>query len=151
MMVNSRPLNKIFSALVALCAIFVAHSTSARAEGDDVVQVMALGDSLTNSIQRRVKQRNGLREIHDVDAVAVAIDVLTHTWVPAVRLVTKMNACFQHLAHCKSGKSHLIYSYSPVKPPWEQMKGHCLHRMSNSEEFATPRPLPCVNFRTTYY
>ena len=47
MMVNSRPLNKIFSAIVALGAIFVASYTNARAEEGDVVQVMAFGDSLT--------------------------------------------------------------------------------------------------------
>lgn len=47
MMVNSRPLNKIFSAIVALGAIFVASSANLRADEGEVIEIMAFGDSLT--------------------------------------------------------------------------------------------------------
>jgi hypothetical protein len=40
-----------------------------------------------------------LLEIDDVDTVSLSKNETLHSWVPAMGLVTKVNACFKHLAH----------------------------------------------------
>lgn len=37
--------------------------------------------------------------IDDIDAVAIGEDVATHLWVPATRLVTKVDTRVEELAH----------------------------------------------------
>jgi hypothetical protein len=59
-----------------------------------------------------VKQRNGLREVENVDAGTFAEDETLHLGVPAVNLVAEVNACFEQLAHRKVGKCHV--SPNPV-------------------------------------
>src|SRR3954462_1637981 len=78
--------------------------------GADEQDTAALGDGVTDRLQRRVQQRNGLGEIDDVNVVAGAENVLCHFRIPAVRLVAKVNAGFEQLAHRKIGYRHRFNS-----------------------------------------
>ena len=66
--------------------------------GADEQDAAALGDGFAHRVQRSVEQRNGLRQVNDVDATALTIDKLVHARVPTVCLVAKMYACFEQLA-----------------------------------------------------
>src|SRR5690606_22339436 len=55
--------------------------------GADKEDTAALGDGITHDLQSLVQQRNSLGEVENMDAVAVTIDVLAHTRVPASGLV----------------------------------------------------------------
>ena len=50
-----------------------------------------------------MQQRHGLGEVDDVDVVAGTENVIRHFRIPAVRLVTKVNASFKQLTHGKIG------------------------------------------------
>jgi len=63
--------------------------------GADKEKPTTLGNGFPNRVQCRVKQRHGLRQIHDVNAVARAIDEWPHAGIPTLRLVAKVNASFQ--------------------------------------------------------
>jgi hypothetical protein len=54
-----------------------------------------------------VQQRDRLGQVHDVDAGTVAIDELLHLRVPAVGLVTEVDASLKQLTHRELGKSHV--------------------------------------------
>jgi hypothetical protein len=43
-----------------------------------------------------------------MDAIAGAINELTHTWVPTLCLVAKMYASFKQLTQIKLWKSHVL-------------------------------------------
>src|SRR5690606_561889 len=66
----------------------------------------ALCDSVGDLFQCLVEQRHSLRQVDDVDVVARAIDVGRHFRIPAMRLVTEMNASFEKLAHAEFRQSH---------------------------------------------
>ena len=75
--------------------------------GADEKHAAALGDGVTNDLQRGVQHRDGLGQVENVDAVAFAIDELGHTGVPALGLVAVVNASFQELTHVEVGKRHV--------------------------------------------
>jgi hypothetical protein len=77
--------------------------------GADEQDAAALGDGVADNLQRLIQHRNSLRQVKDVNAVAVAVDVFTHLRVPALRLVTIVNASFQQLTHGELGKSHALF------------------------------------------
>ena len=62
-----------------------------------------------HGLQRLVEHRHGLRQVEDVDAVAVAVDVFRHPRVPALGLVTVVNASFKKLTHGEFGKRHSMF------------------------------------------
>jgi len=74
--------------------------------GADEQDTAALGDGIADSLQRAMQQRHGLGEIDDVDVVAGTENVIRHFRIPAVRLVTKVNASFKQLAHREIGYCH---------------------------------------------
>ena len=53
-----------------------------------------------------MKQRNRLRQVNDVNIVACPEDEGFHLWVPAVCLVSEVNACFKQTTHSKFRQSH---------------------------------------------
>jgi hypothetical protein len=63
-----------------------------------------------------MQQWDSLGQIDDVDAIARAVDIRLHLGVPAVGLMSEMNACFEQLAHSKFWHSHGRVP-SPVDPP----------------------------------
>ena len=77
--------------------------------GADEQHTAAFGDSLGYRRQGLVQQRHGLREVDDVNAIARSINVALHLGVPAVRLMSEMNACFQKLAHGEFWQSHGLF------------------------------------------
>jgi hypothetical protein len=76
--------------------------------GADEQDAPALGDGVAHDLQRLIQQRNGLRQVENVDAVAVTVDVLAHLGVPARGLVAVVNASFQQLTHGELRKSHAL-------------------------------------------
>ena len=56
-------------------------------------------DGLADEVERAREQRHGLRQVDDVDAVAVAEDVRLHLRVPAVGLVAEMRSGLEQLLH----------------------------------------------------
>jgi hypothetical protein len=67
--------------------------------GADEQDTAALGHGIADRLQGTVQHRHGLCEVDDVDVVAGAEDVLGHLRIPAVRLVTKVHASLEQLAH----------------------------------------------------
>ena len=77
----------------------------------------AVSDSVGHELERALQQRHGLAEIEDVDVVAHAEDVAFHLGVPAVRLVTEVDAGFEQLTHGKVWDGHRLWFPLPVEPP----------------------------------
>jgi hypothetical protein len=50
-----------------------------------------------------MEQRHSLREVDDVNVVARTENVIRHFRIPAVRLVTKVNASLEQLTHREIG------------------------------------------------
>ena len=64
-----------------------------------------------DEFERAREQRHALRQVDDVNAVAVAEDVRLHPRVPAVGLVAEMGASFEQLLHRDDGGRHRIVSF----------------------------------------
>src|SRR5690242_1404271 len=92
--------------------------------GADEQHLAAGGDGRADELQRACEQRHGLRQIDDVDAVAIAEDVRLHLGVPAVRLVTEVSAGLEQLLHGDDGSRHNHIPFRLVL--WEAvtLKGH---------------------------
>src|SRR6202165_231064 len=78
--------------------------------GADKQDTAALGDGIADCLQRAMQQRDGLGKVDDVDVIAGTENVIRHFRIPAVRLVTKVNASFKQLTHRKIGKRHSLSS-----------------------------------------
>ena len=74
--------------------------------GADEQHLAAAGDGLLDEVERAREQRHGLRQIDDVDAVAVAEDVRLHLGVPAVGLVAEMRSGLEQLLHGDDSGRH---------------------------------------------
>ena len=77
------------------------HGIRRLALGADEENAAALGNRVAHENERLVQRRDGLGQVHDVDAGTLAVDVRLHAWVPAVGLVTEVNASFEQLTHCE--------------------------------------------------
>src|ERR1700722_4977120 len=76
--------------------------------GADKQDTAALGDRVADGLERAMQQRHGLGEVDDVDVIAGTENVIRHFRIPAVRLVTKVNASLKQLTHRKIGKRHSL-------------------------------------------
>ena len=50
------------------------------------------GDGLAHEVERAVEALDGLRQVDDVDPVALGKDVAAHLGIPAPRLVAEVDA-----------------------------------------------------------
>ena len=87
------------------------HRVLRLALGADEQHLAAAGDGLLDEVERAGEQRHALRQVDDVDAVAVAEDVRLHPRVPAVGLVAEMGAGFEQLLHGDDGGRHRDISF----------------------------------------
>ena len=65
-----------------------------------------------------MQQWHGLGQIDDVDAIARAVDIRLHLGIPAVGLMSEMNACFKQLAHGKFWPSHGLILLRLIRRGW---------------------------------
>src|SRR5215211_2975930 len=79
--------------------------------GADEQHLAAAGDALKDEIERASEQRHGLRQIDDVDTVAVAEDVRLHPRVPAVGLMAEMRSGLEQLLNGDDGCRHGCFSF----------------------------------------
>ncbi len=82
--------------------------------GADEQHLAAGGDGLADEVERAREQRHGLRQVDDVDAVAIAENIRLHLRIPAVGLVAEMRAGLEQLLHGDVGRRHSLSP--PVKP-----------------------------------
>ena len=82
------------------------HRIGRLALGAHEQDATAAGGHVAGLDQGLVQQRNGLRQVDDVDVRASAKDVALHLRVPAVGLVTEVGASFQKLTHGEVGQRH---------------------------------------------
>ena len=71
--------------------------------GADEEDALATGDGLGDELERRIEALDRLREVDDVDAVALREDVRLHLRVPAAGLVSEVDAGLEQLAHRDGG------------------------------------------------
>ena len=83
----------------ACTACFFADDVARLTFGTHKQYGTFIGNQTTHYVLSILKQGQGFFQIDDVDFVAGAENVLFHFRVPVTGLVTKVNACFQHLAH----------------------------------------------------
>jgi hypothetical protein len=81
----------------------VGNAVLRLALGADEQDAAALGDGVAHGLQRLMQHRHGLREVDDMDVVAAPENERRHFRIPAVGLVTKVNASFEQLAHGEVG------------------------------------------------
>ena len=79
------------------------HRLRRLALGADEEHAAAGGRDFAHLDQGLVQQRNGLRQVDDVDVGAGAENVALHLRVPPVRLVAEVGASFEKLPHGKIG------------------------------------------------
>ena len=86
----------------------VEHAAALRLFGDRVLRMALgaheeddspLGGQILHKFRRFLEHLQRLLQIDDVNAIALAKDVLLHPWVPALRLMPEVNACFEQLLH----------------------------------------------------
>jgi hypothetical protein len=83
--------------MLAACLGGLGDRVLRLALGADEQHLAAAGDGLLDEVERAREQRHRLRQIDDVDAVAVAEDVRLHPRVPAVGLVAEMHSGLEQL------------------------------------------------------
>ena len=76
----------------ALVAAGIAAADAQQAAG-------VVGGELADELESLLVHREGLLEVDDVDLVAMAVDIRGHLRVPEARLVSEMDAGFQHFTH----------------------------------------------------
>ena len=74
--------------------------------GGDEQHAAAVGDGVRNLREGLMQHRRRLRKVNDVNIVAGTVDEWGHLGVPAMRLVTEVNASFQELTHIEGGNCH---------------------------------------------
>ena len=74
--------------------------------GADEQDPAALGDDVADRQKCLMQQGNSLRQVNDVDIVSCPEDVALHLGVPAVCLVSEVNACLKQTTHSKFRQSH---------------------------------------------
>lgn len=79
--------------------------------GADEQHLAARGDGRADEFQRTREQRHGLRQVDDVDAVAITEDVGLHLRVPAVGLVAEVRAGLDELLHRDDRCRHVLVSF----------------------------------------
>ena len=79
--------------------------------GADEQHLAAARDRLLDEVERAGEQRHGLRQIDDVDAVAVAENVRLHPRVPAMGLVAEMRSGLEQLLHRDDSGRHRYFSF----------------------------------------
>ena len=60
----------------------------------------AIDRDVTGKVDRLGDLNNGLTKVHDVDSVALPVDIGAHLGVPASGLMTEMDPGLQELLHC---------------------------------------------------
>jgi hypothetical protein len=65
--------------------------------GADEQHAAATGDRLRQEVERALEQTRGLVEVDDVDAAARTVDERAHLRVPALGLMTEVDAGFEQL------------------------------------------------------
>ena len=56
-------------------------------------------DRVAHKDQGLVQRGDGLGQVHDVDSRTITVDIRLHARIPAVGLVTEVNASFEQLTH----------------------------------------------------
>ena len=69
-------------------------------------QAAAIGDGLRNRSQRDIEHRHRLRQIKNMYAVFLAVDVGFHQRIPPMRLVSEVDSGLQKLAKRERRMSH---------------------------------------------
>ena len=77
----------------------LGHGRLSLLLGADEQDVAAAGDGLLDEVVGSVDALDGLRQVDDVDAVALGEDEALHLGVPASGLVAEMDTALQELAH----------------------------------------------------
>ena len=78
---------------------FLRDHLARLALGADHQDRAAARGQLADELHRLFEERLRLLEVDDVDLVAMAVDVRRHLGVPEARLVSEMDAGFQHFTH----------------------------------------------------
>ena len=82
--------------------------------GADEEHPSAAGDDVPDRAQRAVEQRHGLRQVDDVDPVALPVNVGGHLGIPAVGLMPEVDASLEQLAQTDLRQRHHM---SPLPVP----------------------------------
>ena len=87
----------------------VGHAAARRLDLDRLLRLLLRADeehrlavataTAAREVHRLLEQRDGLLEVDDVDAVALGEDVALHARVPAVGLVSEVDAGFEQGLH----------------------------------------------------
>ena len=67
--------------------------------GSDEKNDLASGGQVSDPLAGFLEHLQGLLQIDDVNAVALAEDVFLHAWVPALRLMPEVDSRFEQLLH----------------------------------------------------
>jgi hypothetical protein len=93
---------------------FLGHDLAGSALGADEQDGLAAADAGGDEAGRVYERAGGHLDVDDVDPVLLAVDVRTHTGVPAAGLMTEMDAGFEQFT--KGNRRH-SYSRMVVRPP----------------------------------
>ena len=98
--------------------VHVEHAAARRFFRDDVLRLalgahekdgLAFGGELADEVFGLPVELDGLAEVEDVDAAALAEDERLHLGVPALGLVAEVHACFEQVFHRERGQIASIH------------------------------------------
>ena len=101
----------------------VEHAAAGGFFGDGVLRLalgadeqhdFALGGEFGDELRRLLEHLEGLLQIDDVNAVALAEDVLLHPWIPALGLMPEVDSGFEQLLHGDSGQTTSLLDCIPA-------------------------------------
>jgi hypothetical protein len=96
----------------------VEHAAASGFFGDGVLRLalgadeendLALGGEFDDELRRFLEHLEGLLQIDDVNAVALAEDVFLHPGIPALGLMPEVDSCFEQLLHGDSGQTTSLF------------------------------------------
>jgi hypothetical protein len=83
--------------------------------GPDKENDFSLSNDIGYELSRLLEEFESLLQVDDVDAVALAKNVLLHLWIPALRLVAEVNAGLQKFFHCDRRQINLRLTFRELE------------------------------------
>ena len=115
-----------------LCLLLGAHEQ----------QGLAALRQLTDEAVCLLQLADGLLQVHNIDAVALRINIGSHLGVPTAGLVTEMDAGFQHLLHANVCHGMSPSTWGFASTPALTLLPVCVPRTHAAGRNEHPRPLP---------
>ena len=115
-LVSKPPSQRLVDVEHAAAVGFFGDGVLRLALGADEEDELAGGGEVGDELGRLLEHLQGLLQVDDVNAVALAEDVFLHLGVPALGLMPEVNASFEQFLHGDVGQTTSLLRRPSVQP-----------------------------------